>query len=240
VNTAEVNRVTVGAGLSARPPRFCLPAPQRDRDRSLAWVNSVCLLFLVVGLAGARTARIAIQAPPPIADAAPVVVEPLPPPVQTTPQELKPNESDQDKSDAPRVVVVTLDSPAINFSVPTIGNLVVPNAVAAAPPLAPMQPVAPVRAAPSILNPTGSGGERPQPPYPKIALEQGQQGSVQLQMSVNDAGAITDIEVKQSSGSAILDHSALEFVKRHWTVPSGQGARVYEATIIYKLLRNES
>jgi periplasmic protein TonB len=179
-----------------------------------------------------------ILAPPPIEDVAPVVIEALPPPVQTV-QEQKQEEPNPDKSEAPRVVVVTPDSPAINFSVPTIGNLVVPNAVAAAPPLAPMQSVAPLRSAPSILNSTGSGGERPQPPYPKIALDQGQQGSVQLQMTVDDAGAITDIQVKQSSGFGTLDHSALDFVRRHWTVPSGKGTRTYEATIIYKLLGSQ-
>jgi periplasmic protein TonB len=234
----EANRATVGAGLTARPHRFRLPPPQRNRDRVLGWVNSICLLFLIVGVVGARTARMEILAPPPIEDVAPVVIEPLPPPVQTV-QEQKQEEPNPDKSEAPRVVVVTPDSPSINFSVPTIGNLVVPNSVAAAPPLAPMQAVAPLRAAPSMLNSTGSGGERPQPPYPRIALEQGQQGSVLLQMTVDDSGAITAIEVKQPSGSQILDHSALDFVRRHWTVPSGKGTRIYEATIIYKLLGNQ-
>ena len=88
---------------------------------------------------------------------------------------------------------------------------------------------------PSVLNTTGSGGERPQPPYPKIALEQAQQGSVTLRMTVDEAGQIETIEVAQSSGFPVLDRSALDFVKRHWTVPSGKGARIYEATITYKL-----
>ncbi len=48
-------------------------------------------------------------------------------------------------------------------------------------------------------------------------------------------GLIQTIEVAQSSGFVVLDHSALEFVKRHWTVPPGKGSRVYEATITYKL-----
>lgn len=203
----------------------------------MAWVNSICLLFLIIGLAGARTARMAIQHPPPIVDVAPVVIEPLPPP-RTTPEPQKQEQTEPDKTEAPRVVVVTPDSPSINFSVPTIGNVLVPNAVAAAPPAAPMQPIAPLRTAPSVLDTTGSGGERPQPPYPRLALEQGQQGSVLLQLSVNENGAIANIEVKESSGSAILDHSALEFVKRHWTVHSDQGARVFEARIIYKLVQN--
>lgn len=213
-----------------------MPPPKRDRDHTLAWVNSICLLFLIIGIVGARTARISIHARPSVEEVAPVLVEPLQPP--PTPQpEAKQEQTDPDKSEAPRVVVVTLNSPAVNFSVPTIGNLVVPNSVATAPPIQPMQEVAPLRSAPAVLNTTGSGGERPQPPYPRLALEQGHQGSVLLQMTVNEAGSIEDIQVKQSSGSTILDHSALEFVRRHWTIPSGKGTRAYEATIIYKLMQ---
>ena len=116
---------------------------------------------------------------------------------------------------------------------PTIGNLLVPNAIAPGPAGGPARrPVAPLRNLPTVLNSTGSGGERPQPPYPKIALEQGQQGSVTLRMTVDDAGLIQTIEVAQSSGFPVLDHSALEFVKRHWTVPPGKGARIYEARSI--------
>ena len=93
----------------------------------------------------------------------------------------------------------------------------------------------PCTTVPTVLNTTGNSGERPQPPYPKIALDQGEQGSVMLRMTVDDAGLIKTIEVAQSSGFPVLDHSALEFVKRHWTVPPGKGTRIYEATINYKL-----
>ncbi len=100
------------------------------------------------------------------------------------------------------------------------------------------QPVVPLHNVPTVLNNTGNSGERPQPPYPKIALEQAQQGAVMLRMTVDDAGLIKTIEVAQSSGFPVLDHSAMEFVKRHWTVPPGKGSRIYEATINYKLQIN--
>src|SRR5437899_8953823 len=80
-----------------------------------------------------------------------------------------------------------------------------------------------------------SGGELAQPPYPKIALAQGQQGAVVLRMTVDDAGMITAIDVDQSSGFPVLDRSALDFVRRHWLVPPGKGSRLYEVTINYKL-----
>ena len=54
-------------------------------------------------------------------------------------------------------------------------------------------------------------------------------------MTVDDAGLISAIEIVQSSGFPILDRSAMDFVKRHWTVPPGKGTRIYEAMINYKL-----
>ncbi len=177
---------------------------------------------------------------PAIEEASAVLVEPLPPPPQAQPEQLNQEQTNEETPDTPQVVVVTPDAPTINFAVPTIGNLVVPNAIAKAPPLAPLKPAAPLRVQPTLLNlnSTGSGGERPQPPYPKIALDQGQQGSVTLRMAVDEAGLIKTIEVAQTSGFPVLDRSALEFVKRRWTVPSGKGARIYEATIIYKIQIN--
>ena len=56
-----------------------------------------------------------------------------------------------------------------------------------------------------------------------------------LLMSADEAGNILSIEVKTSSGFPILDHSAMDYVRRHWTLPSGTGARLFEATITYQL-----
>ena len=218
-------------------PGVCLHATERDPNRTLAWVNSVCILFLLIGVAGSKPASVAIKPLPPIEEATAAIVEPLPPPPQAQPEQQNQEQNDRNSPTRPQVVVVTPDAPSINFSVPTIGNLLVPNAIAQAPPLAPLKPVAPLRTQPLLLNlnNTGSGGERPQPPYPRIALDQGQQGSVTLRMTVDEAGLIKTIEVAQSSGFPVLDRSALEFVKRHWTVPPGKGARIYEATINYKI-----
>ena len=109
--------------------RFCLPgSANRDANRNLGWVNSICILFLLVGLIGARPASMVIPKPPPIEEVIPTIIEPLtPPPAADQPREQE--QTDQDKPETPQVVVVTPDSPAINFSIPTIGNLVVPNAL---------------------------------------------------------------------------------------------------------------
>ena len=237
MQTLDANRLSHGYELSSELARIGLHAVEADPERKLAWVNSVCILFLLIGIVGSRPASIQIKPLPPVEEVSAAIVEPLPPPPQVqSDQQKQEQQNDQEQPDTPQVVVVTLDTPAINFSVPTIGNLLVANAIAKAPPVAPMkQQVAPLHNLPTVLNTTGNAGERPQPPYPKIALEQAQQGSVTLHMTVDDAGLIQTIEVAQSSGFPVLDHSALEFVKRHWSVPPDKGARIYEATIHYKL-----
>jgi protein TonB len=234
--TMDANRMVPRYELTSELARLGLAASRpQDRDRRLAWVNSVCILFLLIGVFGYKGGSAWNRPLPQMEEVVPAVVEPLPPPPQTAAAEQTQDQTDQEKPDAPQVVVVTMDSPAINFSVPTIGNLLVANAVAQAPPVAPLRAVAPLRRTPLVIQSTGSGGERPQPPYPQIALEQGEQGSVTLSLTVDDAGSITAIEVKQSSGFPVLDRSALEFVRRHWTVPPGEGAHNYFATIHYRL-----
>ena len=90
-------------------------------------------------------------------------------------------------------------------------------------------------ALPASLNTTGSGGERPQPPYPKLALEQAEQGTVTLLMTADEVGKIISVEVKGSSGYPVLDRSTLDYVKRHWRLPAGTGARLFETSITYRL-----
>ena len=233
----DANRTEFGYQLESELTRTALYAAERDPNRKLSWVNSICILVLLIGVFGSKPASISIKRLPPVEQVSAAIVEPLPPP-QTQPEQQNQQQNNQDQVDTPQVVVVTPEAPSINFSVPTIGNLVVPNAVAQAPPVVPLKQVAPLRTQPSVLNTTGSGGDRPQPPYPKIALEQGQQGSVTLRMTVDDAGLISTIELVQPSGFPILDRSAMDFVKRHWTVPPEKGTRIYEAVINYRLQKD--
>jgi len=94
-----------------------------------------------------------------------------------------------------------------------------------------------VRTGPAELNNTGQGGERPAPPYPKIANEEAQEGTVTVLMTADEAGNIVSIEIKESSGFPILDHSTVEFIKRHWTLPAGAGNRLFQTSITYQLQR---
>ena len=45
--------------------------------------------------------------------------------------------------------------------------------------------------------------------YPRLARRQGWQGQVLIGFQINDAGSILDVHIKQSSGYAILDNSAI-------------------------------
>ncbi len=82
------------------------------------------------------------------------------------------------------MAVAIPQSPSVSFSVPTIGALIVPANLAATPPLEPMRTATQI----GSLNDTGSGGERPQPPYPVIAKESGEQGAVVVLLGGDAAG----------------------------------------------------
>lgn len=208
--------------------RFCLPESNRDPNRKLAWVNSVCILFLLIGIAGARRDLIAIKATPPLQEIVPFVIQPqAPPPPAAT--DVKKVVEQQDN--APRVAVVIPQAPNINFSVPTIGSIVVPANLSEAPPLEPLQRKVEIGSVAS----TGEGGDRPAPPYPMIAKQSGEQGTVIILIGANAAGNITSVDVKETSGFPILDRATVDFIKRHWHVPAGGSSQIFQTSITYQL-----
>jgi protein TonB len=224
----DANRTAPAYELKNELARSCLPSASRDANLKLAWTNSVCILFLLIGVAGARRGVIAIKPAPPLEEIIPVVLAPLTLPPQETAEK---KETDENQNDAPQVAVVIPQTPNINFSVPTIGALVVPANLAAAPPLEPLRAKTQV----GLLNSTGGGGERPEPPYPPIAKQTGEQGTVVLLLGGDEAGNVVSVDVKESSGFPILDRATADFLKRHWRLPSGAGAQLFQTSITYKL-----
>lgn len=218
--TVDSNRTyELRSGLA----RLSLPAARREPNQTLAWVNSICILFLLIGIIGAREGAISIKPVPPIHDIVPVVLVPTVLPPQTTVQKpVQPQENNQ-----PRVVVALPSAPNIWFSVPTIGTLVAPAALATAPPLNPLQTQAQIG---SIGN-TGAGGDRPYPPYPDLAQEHGEQGTIILLLHGDTAGNVTAIEIKESTGFSYLDQSTVAFIKNHWHLPVNTGAQIFQTTI---------
>ncbi|HEY3915308.1 MAG TPA: TonB family protein [Verrucomicrobiae bacterium] len=214
--------------------RACLRSPDADANRRMGWVNSICFFFLVIGIVGARSELAVPKRPPPIEQPIPVIVEPVaPPPPSSEVKQIEPQNNETQT--APQTVAVTLNTPAINFSIPTIGNLLVPMAASTAPPPAELKQQSPASQLPIVSNSTGDGGDRPAPEYPELAKQLGQQGSVVLLLDVDDTGKITSISVKDSSGFALLDRGALGWIKRHWIQPPINGSHTFLARINFKI-----
>ena len=218
-----------GYELKSDLARFSLASESRDGNLTLAWVNSICLLFLLIGIAGARRGIISIQTLPPIREVVPVIVIPQTlPPQKAVPQK---KEQPQHPNEQPRVFVALPNAPNVHFAVPTIGTLVASAALASAPPLNPLE--APQQIT-SVGN-TGAGGERPEPPYPPLAMQTGEQGTVVLLLHADENGKVISIDVKQSTGFPFLDHATVEFIESHWHLPTNTGTKLFQTSITYKL-----
>jgi TonB family protein len=59
-------------------------------------------------------------------------------------------------------------------------------------------------------------GVNPKPPYPMLARRRGDQGVVLLRVHVRADGSVVTAEIKQSSGSSLLDDTALQTVRESW------------------------
>lgn len=221
----EANRTTYG--LKSELTRYSLPSTRRDPNQKLAWVNSICLLFLIIGIFGASEGVISIKPLPPIHQIVPVVLQPTILPPQTTVEKKQPVE----ENIQPRVVVALPSAPNIHFSVPTIGTLVAPTALASAPPLNPLQTESQVG---NIEN-TGTSGDRPKPQYPPMAVEHGEQGTVVLMLTGDAAGNVVSVDIKESSGFPYLDQYTVAYVKNHWRLPANTSMRVFETSIKWEL-----
>jgi TonB family protein len=69
-------------------------------------------------------------------------------------------------------------------------------------------------------------------------LESGQQGTVVLTLTGDDSGHVVSVDTKTSSGSPVLDRATVDFIKRHWRLPTDSRTRLFETSITYKLLLN--
>jgi protein TonB len=226
MNNTDANRIPPAYELKSELARYCLPSPNRDANPRLAWVNSICILFLLIGIAGARRGLIDIKPVPPIREEVPIVVQPTALPPQAIAQ--KPEQAQ--RINQPHALVALPNAPDVNFGVPTAGSLVVPAALASAPQVASLRI--------GSLNNTGAGGDRPEPPYPPIARETGEQGTVKLLLGSDAAGNVISVDVKESSGFPVLDRATVDFIKRHWRLPAGDGNHLFETSITYLLQLN--
>src|SRR5262249_16847824 len=77
--------------LSSDLARLSLPASYKDQNRTLAWVNSICLLFLVIGIVGLKSPKVVVRPLTPPPEVVPVVWTPPPEQPKVEP-EIKPDE----------------------------------------------------------------------------------------------------------------------------------------------------
>jgi protein TonB len=130
--------------------------------------------------------------------------------------------------------VVAADPTQVKFAVPVEGPVVfAPTKFAQAPPPAPPKPTSR-----TVVKMTGAeGGSFPPPIYPRAALEQRQEGTVTLLISVNPDGSVESVEVKTSSGRVTLDRAAVQHAKtRYKFLPISTGEiRYFEKDIQFRL-----
>lgn len=73
----------------------------------------------------------------------------------------------------------------------------------------------------------------PRPPYPEAAVRRGVTGVVMLRVLVGAHGRAESVELEQSSGSRLLDESALVTVRNAWRfVPARRDGVAVAATVI--------
>src|SRR6266550_4318479 len=130
-----------GYALRSDLAQFCLPAANRDANRKLAYVNSICSLCLGIGLAGINPPVLEQKVPEPIQQFVPVeiVQPPEPPKTEPQPQEQEPEPHPDTPVVMPQLAtVVAADPSQVQFAVPVEGPVVfAPAKFAQAPPPAP-------------------------------------------------------------------------------------------------------
>lgn len=226
-----------GYALRSELVRLSLPAEQQDANRLLAWANSICLLFLLVGMFGSLRLPVTTRALRSVEPPVPVVFtapEEAPPPAPAEP-EVVPRPEETEPVEAPPVVtaaavVAAVANPlSVEFPVPVQAAVAVAiPALAAPPPPVPAASPAPSRPAPSgppapvSFNPAAADvGTYPKPTYPRAALRARSQGTVTLGILVDALGNVTSVQVAATSGDALLDDAALQVVRNRWRFPPG-------------------
>ena len=220
--------------LSDDLARLCLPSEFKDSYRTLALLNSICFMFLIIGLIGLRPPKIVERAVTPPQEVVPIVFtppeEPKPQPVV---KEEEPQEEQQEAPvEAPPIpTVVAANAPNVAFSIPVEGPVVLaPITRAAPPPVAPR----PVQQGPKVFTGKEEAGTFPQPSYPPEAAQQRMQGTVTNLVVVDPSGVPTRVDVVSSSGHYTLDDYSKQWIKRRWRWLPGE-TRTYLVPFTWQL-----
>lgn len=99
---------------------------------------------------------------------------------------------------------------------------------------APATQAAPPPSTPPVFN--AAYLRNPPPHYPLIARRNGVEGTVTLKVLVDAAGVPASVSVEKTSGSAHLDHAALDTVQAWRFVPARQGGKPVEAWVLVPIV----
>ena len=219
--------------LSSDLARLCLPQEYKDSNRRLAWVNSICCLFLLVGFVGFKPPKVVVKPLSEQTEIVPVVFTPPeePPPTQQQPRPDEPPPPSEATVDSPVVAtVVAADASSVAFAVPVQGPVILAPARFAAPPPATQAPPKPTTFNPS----TAVGGSYPDPSYPREELLSHHEGSIMLYVIVDPTGLPGEVSVKDGSRYPGLDRYAAQWVKSRWHWPPGE-TRYYYVPIVFQI-----
>ncbi|MCX6895694.1 MAG: energy transducer TonB [Verrucomicrobia bacterium] len=217
--------------------RLCLPQTMQDATRKLAYANSICLLFLVIGLIGVKPPKFTQWENNSQADTVPVIFTP---PEEAAPPEPPKVAEDSSLSDAPAeapqvVTVVAASTANVAFAVPVAGPVVVASSpqFVAGPPGATAKSSS-GRVVREFSAGAETGGQFPSPTYPREDLQARHEGRVMLNVVVNADGTFGEVSIQDSCGYSSLDRHALNWVKRHWHFSPG-AVRYYLVPIQFQI-----
>src|SRR5215475_2712096 len=91
--------------LSSDLAKLSLPSEYADSYRNLAWTNSICFLFLVIGLIGLKAPRVVHKALVQVTESAPVIFTP--------PEQEQPKAEPEQQPDEPAPQDAPVDTPQV-------------------------------------------------------------------------------------------------------------------------------
>jgi TonB family protein len=219
-----------GYRLSDDLARLCLPREFSDPYRTLAWVNSICALFLLIGIIGLKAPKVVQKPLSEPVEVVPVIFTPPEEPPKTEP-EVKPDEQEppqETTAETPQVVTVVAaaDASSVAFAVPVQGAVAIASAAHLATPPPPVTQAPPK---PTQFNAASAGGGVfPDPDYPSAALRNRYQGTVIIEFTIDTQGQVTSAKVQKTSGFSVLDEAALAVVRDRWRFAPGAARWLYK------------
>jgi protein TonB len=224
--------------------QFCLPAATRDPNRKLAYVNSICLAFIVVGMLGVNPPKYVQKPLPELLEIVPVIFTPPPeeqPPPD--PDQIPPEDATPPDPASPAPIVATLvaaPSAAVSFPVPVEGPVsLVPVKYAGPPPAILPKPRPVTVTAPTpvrLVTSKVQGGSFPPPQFVSGVLRNGESATVEVRIEVAPDGSMTKVEVDKTSGYLELDRRTVQHIRNRWRFPPGE-ARLYVYPVEYTATR---